>query len=282
MALELKTGPSLVWLYASLFTYVAGFVAWLSCDITRMDTKSVAPRWQRYSAWVLYSAAAGLAMIAWVLRWVHLGHPPLRNMFDVFLTMGAAMLFVSLVSRHLLKVGYITWDLLLAVAILFPAGFVSKFEPDKEPLMPALQSPLFIPHVLVYMVGYVVMTKAAFPGFEALFRPGGSKRPDLVNPDKSIYRLICFGFPMINMGLLLGAWWGKYAWGDFWNWDPKEIWGLITWLIYAAYFHWRFMYGSRFGRINALFAILGLVAMLMTLIGVSYLPVFKGMHSYAS
>jgi ABC-type transport system involved in cytochrome c biogenesis permease subunit len=91
------------------------------------------------------------------------------------------------------------------------------------------------------------------------------------------------GFPLLTLGLLLGAVWGKIAWGDYWNWDPKELWSLISWLVFLGYFHFRYMYGKRFPRINASLVLAGLVAIILTLLWVNLANLFKGgMHSYAS
>jgi cytochrome c-type biogenesis protein CcsB len=316
MALEWKTGPGMTWLYASLAAYALGFLVLVGADLAgglmrifaRRDEGEAGRRGAepgaaytkplRWSGYLLYACAALLSFAAWILRWGYLDHAPLRSMFDVFLTMGAALGLVTLASVHLLKVRYVAWDMFLGVLILFPAAFVPRFDPSREPMMPALQSSLFIPHVLTYMVSYVIMFKAAIAAVALLLaRPvvwlidqftsetvGLRASPGRVmgKAELDIYRLICFGFPLMTAGLLLGSIWGKLAWTGFWQWDPKEIWGLITWLVYVMYFHWRYMHGRKWPLANAAFAILGLAAILMTLLGVSYLDVFKGVHSYAN
>jgi len=89
-------------------------------------------------------------------------------------------------------------------------------------------------------------------------------------------------FVMGALGLVLGAVWGRSAWGDYWNWDPKELWSLVTWLIYLGYLHFRHMYGTRHARINSMLAIAGSLAIIITLLWVNLSRLFPGLHSYAS
>src|SRR5436305_14000525 len=96
--------------------------------------------------------------------------------------------------------------------------------------------------------------------------------------DNSSYRIISFGFPLLTIGILSGAVWANEAWGSYWNWDPKETWALITWLVYAGYLHMRITRGWR-GRRAAYFAILGFAVVMFTFFGVTYL--LPGLHAYA-
>ena len=120
------------------------------------------------------------------------------------------------------------------------------------------------------------------PSEEALQSPGqhpGRPQPDL---EKAVYNLVCLGFPLLTLGLTLGAVWGKYAWGDYWNWDPKELWSLATFLIYVLYLHVRYMYGPRRPRLNAALVLAGTAGVVITLLWVNLGRVFHGMHSYAN
>jgi ABC-type transport system involved in cytochrome c biogenesis permease subunit len=169
--------------------------------------------------------------------------------------------------------------MLLGVAVLFPAGFVARFTEAPQKLPPALQSPLFAPHVLAYMAAYVAMAKAALLGLAEIL----GRRPEvgLVDYDRATARMIRVGFPLLTLGLVLGSWWAKLAIGDFWHWDPKELWSLVSWLVYVAYFHVRHMLGRRRRKLQASLAVLGLVAIVVTLLAVTLLPALKGWHSYA-
>ena len=81
--------------------------------------------------------------------------------------------------------------------------------------------------------------------------------------------MIAVGFPLLTLGLVLGSVWGQIAWGDYWGWDPKELWSLASWLIYVGYFHWRYMQGTRYPKVNSLWALAGMAAIIITLIWVN-------------
>ena len=121
-------------------------------------------------------------------------------------------------------------------------------------LVPALQSPLLVPHVGAYLVSYALLIFAAFGIGE---------------------RLVPFGFFLMTLALTLGALWGKICWGDWWQYDPKEMWSLATWLTFAAYFHFR-----RRERAARWLLRFGAVMILLTLTWVNFARIFKGLHSY--
>ncbi|MBI5869940.1 MAG: c-type cytochrome biogenesis protein CcsB [Actinobacteria bacterium] len=109
-------------------------------------------------------------------------------------------------------------------------------------------------------------------------RPGFAKRlPSLDVLDEVSYRGIAFGFPLLTIGIITGAIWADQAWGRWWGWDPKETWSLITWLFYGAYLHTRLTMGWR-GRHSAILAVIGLVMVLITYLGVNLF--LSGLHSY--
>ena len=135
-----------------------------------------------------------------------------------------------------------------------PVFIISRAVLRPEPV-PALQSPLMAPHVASYAAGYLIL----------LFSTFGVGR-----------RWIPLGFLFMTLGLVLGAVWGKICWGDFWQYDPKEMWALATWLAYVAYFAFR-----RFPCAESFFRILGAVLIIITLTLVNFSKLFKGLHSYA-
>jgi ABC-type transport system involved in cytochrome c biogenesis permease subunit len=228
---------------------------------------------------VLYLLGFGFAVAAFVYRWFDVRHIPLQNLFEVFLCLG--MIYpVSLFSRRVLHAGGYAADMLIGAIVLFPAAFV--FHADLEQLPPALQSWLFGPHVAVYMLSYIFMAKATVQAVAQLSGKSPARGSDLLGPEQATYRVICVGFPLLTLGLILGSYWGKQAWGDYWGWDPKELWSLVSWLIYVGYFHVRYMFGKRHARVNSLIAITGMAAIVITLLWVNLSRLFPGMHSYAS
>jgi cytochrome c-type biogenesis protein CcsB len=96
--------------------------------------------------------------------------------------------------------------------------------------------------------------------------------------DRYTYKTIGVAFPLLTLMIAAGAYWANQTWGSYWNWDPKETWAAITWLVYAGYLHMRITRGWR-GRRAAYFAILGFVVVMFTFFGVTYL--LPGLHAYA-
>jgi cytochrome c-type biogenesis protein CcsB len=96
--------------------------------------------------------------------------------------------------------------------------------------------------------------------------------------DRITYKTICIAFPLLTLMIAAGAFWANRAWGSYWNWDPKETWAAITWLVYAGYLHMRITRGMR-GRVAAYFAVLGFAVVMFTFFGVTYL--LPGLHAYA-
>jgi len=251
--------------YATVAAYLAAFVTWLAGG-----TKS---------AWRVYAGGFALAAAGWVYRWAHVGHVPLQNMFEVLLFMGMAVFPLSAFCRRVLKVDGAGWDMLLGAVVLVPVGFVFDAAPRK--LMPALQSPLFAPHVTAYLLGYAVMAKAAVQAVALLAGHEPPAAPGSVRRAPAADRLVRLGFPLLTAGLILGAVWGKQAWGDWWNWDPKELWSLASWLVYVGYFHFRRTFHDRYPRAGALIVLLGAVFIAITLLWVNLSRIFAGLHSYA-
>jgi cytochrome c-type biogenesis protein CcsB len=258
---------------------------------------------RRRAGQTLFVAGFLAAAVSFVYRWFDVRHVPLQNLFEVFLFLGAACYPISWFCRRILRIGGQWADMLIGAVVLFPAGFVFNAQPMQLP--PALQSWLFGPHVVVYMLAYIFMAKAAFQAAAQLVgraashdfvawasrpcipdhgqdaratRPGTLALP----AEQATYELITVGFPLLTLGLVLGSWWGKLAWGNYWGWDPKELWSLASWLVYLGYFHWRYMFGKSHPSINSLWAITGMAAIIITLLWVNLSQLFPGLHSYAT
>ncbi len=222
-----------------------------------------------------FAFCAALASVVW--RGLHTGHPPMQNLFEFFLCMAAALWPLSVLSRWQTGTDTDLQDALLGLVILFPAGFV--FSEEVRRLPPALQSPLFIPHVGSYVAGYVLLARAAvlaLPLFRSGTEPARMRQADLVSRQTA-----AAGFLLVTVGLLLGSLWGKICWGHYWQWDPKEMWSLATWFAYGAYFHFRQRKGLRHPKALAALLWLGLLFVILTLTWINVSRLFTGMHSYA-
>ncbi|MHC5037075.1 MAG: cytochrome c biogenesis protein CcsA [Planctomycetota bacterium] len=218
----------------------------------------------------------GLNLTAVLYRGFTAGHLPFSNMFETMMTLGACMFPFFLITELALKSRSGWIDAFLAAVILFPACFF--FEDRIKPLPPALQSNLFLPHVMTYLLTYAALAKGMILSVVTLIhRRWGDWEP----VEKVAYRMTAMGFPLLTAGLLLGAVWAQRAWGDYWSWDPKEVWSLNTWLIYLIYFHVR-MRVKRPSWWCDLLNILGSLAIVVALLAVNLAGIFGGgLHSYA-
>ncbi len=103
--------------------------------------------------------------------------------------------------------------------------------------------------------------------------------PSLSTLDQLNHYCIIYGFPLLTIGMISGSIYAQFTLGSYWRWDPKEVWSLITWLVYAILVHERLTVGWR-GRRAAIMAIIGFGVMLFSLLGVGIF--LKGYHSFSS
>lgn len=239
---------SFVWfaLAASLF--------WISGAIVSVISK------RRLPAAVLAGCGSAIFMTFIVGVWISLGRPPLRTMgetrlwFSLFLSLIGLVVYLRWRYRWVLPFGCL-------MAVMFASINIFKPEIHTEELMPALRSPWFVPHVIVYMFSYAVMGIATILALRILWltrrsaagsAPAtGSTTPATVDAAASPLSpslqgdlrlcdtLVRMGWGFITMGIVMGALWAKQAWGDYWTWDPKETWAAATWLSYLLYMHLR-------------------------------------------
>lgn len=226
--------------------------------------------------WGNFLIVAGLLLFsAFIgLLWASMDHPPLR-------TMGETRLWYSL---FIVLVGYVTYlrwryKWLMAYSVVVSTVFVLvnllKPEIHTTNLMPALQSIWFVPHVTVYILSYAMMGAATIAAIITLLRDEG-KEGELF---ALIDNLIFIGFGFLVAGMLMGAIWAKEAWGDYWTWDPKEVWAFITAASYLVYLHASY---AGISRRKALIIIpLAFIMLMITWLGVEYLAVAQdSIHSY--
>ena len=263
--MEIKVNAQGFLIYAAMAGYLMAFM------VTIVRYKKVGH--------FLYLLSFMIAVTAFIYRWFNVRHVPLQNLFEVFLCMG--MIYpLTLFCRRVLGIGGETADMLLGAIVLFPAGFI--FNDQLRHLPPALQSWLFAPHVAVYVIAYLLLAKATFQALGELLIKTGPSDTHLVSYEQGTYRMVCFGFPLLTLGLILGSVWGKLAWGDYWNWDPKELCSLASWLVFLGYFHFRYMFGKKHPHINSIWVIGGMLMVVITLLWANLSRLFAGLHSYAS
>ncbi len=224
------------------------------------------------------AAAVGLAFhtAALVVRTVHSGHAPFTNMYESlsFLAWSivAAFLIFDRMFRRLRLGAYV-----MLAAVAFMALASSPLMPkEAAPLVPALQSYWLWLHVSVTLLGEAFFAVAFIASLMFLAARTPERRDAM---DAVAYRAVAAGFPLFTLGgLVFGMVWAQKAWGTYWSWDPKEVWSLITWFVFALYLHTRIVMGWK-GKRSAVVAIVGFLAALFTYFGVNYL--LAGLHSYA-
>ncbi len=219
---------------------------------------------------------AGIVLFASfiALLWVAKGHPPLRTMGETRLWYS---FFISIVGFATYVRWNYKWIMGYSVVVSGVFIFVNLLKPEihNTNLMPALQSPWFVPHVTVYILSYALLGAATIASLIAIreVRKGSDRLLPLID------NLVYIGLGFLMMGLLMGALWAKEAWGDFWSWDPKEVWAFITAGAYLVYIHARLM---RFSLKYILWLLpIAFLLLMITWIGVNYLPAAQGsIHVY--
>lgn len=220
-----------------------------------------------------------------VIRGISARFMPITNMYESLNFFSAAIVLAYLVVEHRLRSRVLGVFILPVVFLLMAFSSLPTTPKDIVPLIPALQSQWLVWHVVLSFIGEAAFAVAFGAGVMYLLREHASEGsfasrvfPDTYTLDLVTYRAVAVGFPVFTLGaLVFGAVWAKYAWGDYWTWDPKETWALITWIVYALFLHVRIVQGWK-GRATAVIAVVGFLATLFTLFGVNYL--LSGLHSY--
>ena len=229
------------------------------------------------AAWIVFLAAFALHTVFFVARGVTAKRLPLSNQFEFAsgFAWGAALLSIVLCGR-----GKADWLKVAALpAVLLIMTYAALQPMEIRDLMPALRSAWFGVHIGSAVLAYAAFVIAGCIGARYLVF---TKRQE---PDKKAldqmdflsYRLVSFGFLFLTVVILSGAIWAEQAWSSFWSWDPKEVWALITWIIYAVYLHLRLRSGRK-GKKMAWFLVIAVFLVFFTFAGVNTL--MHGMHTY--
>ena len=240
------------------------FIYFAIATIAASVTASVLSLIDKRKAAVASSVTASILLLGFIgLLWISLGRPPLR-------TMGETRLWYSFFAGISGLLTYLRWRYkwILSFSTVLSTVFILlnllKPEIHDQTLMPALQSPWFIPHVTVYMFSYSLLGCAFLIGVVRLFK----ENDDLLNAADT---LVYIGVAFLTFGMLSGSIWAKAAWGHFWNWDPKETWALITWLVYLMYIHLR-LYRRGSVKLLCILLIFAFACLQMCWWGINFLP----------
>jgi len=236
-------------------------------------------RRERKTDGYIHLAAAALLLAVTIDRSIRIRFVAVTNTFEslvFFAAMIALVLFIYRLRAKDKTIPFITFGAtIVAVALLALAS--SPIAPkDILPPIPALQSYWLALHVTLSFIGESFFVVAFVCSIYYLVSKDEERKKNL---DRLTYTTIAIGYPIFTAGaLIFGAVWAQIAWGSYWSWDPKETWALITWLVYTAYLHTRFVKRFR-GKVSAVLPIVGFVFTIFTFFGVNYL--LAGLHSYA-
>jgi cytochrome c-type biogenesis protein CcsB len=220
-------------------------------------------------------------------RYIAAGYTPITSLFESlsFSAFAIVCVFLAFELRYNLRV----LGAFVAPLAFFFSLFAAFLPGEVRTLAPALNSYWLPVHVMLLFFGNAVFAVAFGAGIMYLLMERELKRkklgpifkrlPSLDVLDDINYRCLTIGFPLLTLGIITGSIWAEYAWGSYWSWDPKEVWSLITWLLYAALLHGRMTVGWR-GRKAAILAIVGFCSVLFTFLGVNLL--LPGLHTYTN
>lgn len=232
---------------------------------------------KRWHAAVL-SIVGSVIFFAYIVgMWIALERPPMRTMgetrlwYSFFLSVAGVVVYLRWRYKWILSFGTM-------MSVVFICINLFKPEIHSKTLMPALQSPWFVPHVIVYMFAYAMMGAVTLFALYLWLRKSPKQASD--EELRVCDNLVRIGWSFLTLGMVMGALWAKEAWGDYWTWDPKETWAAATWLSYLLYLHMRPHVKDQ----NLAFALLlfSFLLLQMCWYGINYLPAAQGasVHVY--
>ena len=229
-------------------------------------------------AWIkkVSLAVLGLSFLALtfclVLRWIISGYIPMSNGYETMILMAWMIMLASLLVYRKFHI-ILTFGLLLSGFLLL-VSHLGQMDPKITHLMPVLSSPLLSIHVSCVMMAYGLFSITFACSIYALIVKRKADEMHLLS--------LLFLFPaefLLTAGIFIGAIWANVSWGRYWGWDPKEVWALVTMLIYALPMHSRSIAWLRKPTHYHLFMVFAFLAVLITYFGVNFF--LGGLHSYA-
>lgn len=224
------------------------------------------PRWARRIALAVVSLLTVFLLMIFVLRWIVGGHIPMAGGFDsmnlMALVIGIVALLLSRRYPMMLPTGMLTMGFCLLVAMM------SGSNPPVTNLMPVLNSPLLTLHVAVIMCSYALFFFVMMGGIAGLVSNGEEyRRQNLL--------LLYPAVTLLSIGIIIGAVWANISWGNYWSWDPKEVWALITLIVYAIPLHPGLLQRT---KVFHLYCLLAFFSVIVTYFGVNF--ILGGIHAY--
>lgn len=237
--------------------------------------------------------------------WINLDRPPLRTLGETRLWYSGFLILLGIITFNRWKYfWFLAYSDLMAIVFLL----VNLFHPEtyNKTLMPALQSYWFVPHVIVYILSYAILAVSWLVALKGLIKSypklnlfgkilsiilyplffiieifEEDKNEDSRHILKMADNIVYVGFAFLTLGITFGALWAKEAWGNYWTWDPKETWALLTFLVYLIYIHIRTHHKYK-TKLHLWILSLSFVFLLSAWFGVNYMPSAKNsVHTYS-
>ena len=226
---------------------------------------------ERFFTGALWAALA-FQSLGYALRWYIGGRVPLSNGYETMQFLALATLLLACLLRRRFPFTLPFGFLLSGFALL--VSYLGQMNPQITPLMPVLVSPWLSSHVSLIMMSYALFAFLMLNGVLALCVRRETLRLMLLSR-LLLYPAVFF----LGAGIFLGAIWANVSWGHYWSWDPKEVWALVTFMVYAVPFHAGSLSRLRKPLFFHVYMMVAFLTVLMTYFGVNY--VLGGMHSYA-
>ncbi len=225
----------------------------------------------RYSC-VIVNAMVLLLLTALIAtRWFISGHIPMSNGFE---TMQLLAWFMALIGVFCRKPVILTPMCTLGSGIAMCVAALSGSGTAIARLQPVLNSPLLSLHVALVICAYALFFLMALTAVASFIKRDEGQRYATLN------RVMLYpAVALLTTGIFVGAIWADVSWGQYWNWDPKEVWALITMIIYALPIHSDINRRLNTPRRFNLYMLLAFISVIVTYFGVNY--ILGGMHSYA-
>lgn len=276
-------GTAVVYLGYALF--VVGFIAAIFSRKTHVrnllrqafQSKTIALR--RIHKCLAIITVIFLFIMSYALgcRWYEGGHAPVSNAYE---TMMLLAWFVQLIVVGVGRRFPLLYPsgLVLALLCVVLAGVVGG-DSEVTPLMPVLRSPLLVSHVASVMIAYALFAIQMILGLYGLWLEHKKKTSELRRLTSLSRFMLYPSVGMLAVGIIIGSVWANVSWGAYWSWDPKELWALITMIVYAVPFHFSSLPAFRCDRTYSIYLVLAFLVVLFTYFGVNFF--LSGMHSYA-
>lgn len=206
------------------------------------------------------------------LRWIISGNIPMSNGYESMLTVAWFVMLISILMQLRIRIVMVFGFLISGFFLL--VSHINQMDPAIGQMMPVLNSPLLSIHVSIIMMSYALLSLTFICGIMGICMRSHGEELQALSRVFLYPALTCMGF-----GIFIGAIWANVSWGNYWSWDSKETWALITLMIYAVVVHTQSLPVFRKPLVYHIYITLAFLSIAMTYFGVNYF--LTGMHSYA-